>query len=82
MFTVYILHSKVKDRYYIGYTGDIIEERIRRHNSDHKGFTGHCGDWIVTRVLPQIKGLDYIGAFFFASMAVRSVLCDAALKCE
>ena len=45
MFTVYILYSQTKDRFYIGMTGDALEERIRKHNSNHKGFTGGLGDW-------------------------------------
>jgi putative endonuclease len=45
MFTVYILFSAKKDSYYIGFTSDIIEERIRKHNSNHNGFTGNTGDW-------------------------------------
>ena len=44
-FTVYILFSPSKNRYYVGYTGDVIEERLRKHNSNHKGFTGSIGDW-------------------------------------
>ena len=47
MFTVYILHSTKKDRFYIGYTGDLITERLRKHNSKHKGFTGNDADWKV-----------------------------------
>ena len=46
-FTVYILHSKTKDKFYIGYTSDEIEERIRKHNSNHSGFTGGVGDWVL-----------------------------------
>ena len=46
-FTVYILFSKAKNRYYIGYTGDLPEERLRKHNFDHKGFTGGIGDWEI-----------------------------------
>ena len=42
----YILYSKQRDRYYIGSTGDILEERLRRHNSNHRGFTGSANDWI------------------------------------
>ena len=45
MFQVYILHSTSKDRYYVGYTSDILKERIRKHNSNHSGFTGKIGDW-------------------------------------
>jgi len=47
MFTVYILFSAARNRYYIGYTGDVMQERLRKHNSDHKGFTGGTGDWEI-----------------------------------
>jgi putative endonuclease len=26
-------------------TGDNLEERLRRHNTNHKGFTGTANDW-------------------------------------
>jgi len=45
MFITYIIYSAIKNRFYIGHTGDNISERIRKHNSDHKGFTGGLGDW-------------------------------------
>jgi putative endonuclease len=45
MYTTYILFSPGKNKYYIGYTGDVMEERIRKHNSNHKGFTGKYADW-------------------------------------
>ncbi len=45
MWTVYILYSVKRDRYYIGYTGDELTVRIRKHNTNHKGFTGGAGDW-------------------------------------
>ncbi|MDX1938119.1 MAG: GIY-YIG nuclease family protein [Flavihumibacter sp.] len=44
-FLVYILFSSSKKRFYIGFTGDDLNERIRKHNSNHKGFTGCTGDW-------------------------------------
>lgn len=47
MFLFYILYSQLRDTYYIGHTGDFIEERLRKHNSNHKGFTGGVGDWTV-----------------------------------
>lgn len=47
MYTFYILYSKIKNRYYIGFTGDKIEERLRKHNSNHDGFTGKTGDWNI-----------------------------------
>jgi len=45
MYHVYILFSSTKNRYYTGFTGDDLSERIRRHNSQHKGFTGGVIDW-------------------------------------
>ena len=47
MFFVYILYSPSLDKYYVGHTGDTLEERIRRHNTNHSGFTGGKGDWIL-----------------------------------
>jgi len=45
MYHCYILYSPSKDRYYGGSTGDILKERLRRHNSNHKGFSGNISDW-------------------------------------
>ncbi|HRG59501.1 MAG TPA: GIY-YIG nuclease family protein [Bacteroidia bacterium] len=45
MYYCYILYSQLLNKYYIGFTGDVIEERIRKHNSNHAGFTGKTGDW-------------------------------------
>ena len=46
MFLVYIIYSISLDKYYVGYTGDNIIERIRRHNSKTKtGFTSKASDW-------------------------------------
>ena len=39
MYIVYILYSMNADQYYIGHTGEKIEERIRKHLSNHDGFT-------------------------------------------
>ncbi|MGY6522384.1 MAG: GIY-YIG nuclease family protein [Mongoliitalea sp.] len=36
----YILYSQTLDKYYLGHTCDILEDRLRRHLSNHKGFTG------------------------------------------
>ncbi len=46
-FYVYILHSAILNKYYIGFTGDEITERLRKHNSNHKGFTGGKSDWTI-----------------------------------
>ena len=55
MYTVYILYSTIRDRFYIGFTGDEMQERLRRHHSNHKGFTGKIADWkiVYTESFPQ-----------------------------
>jgi putative endonuclease len=45
MYFTYILFSPQRDKYYIGHTGDDLSERIRKHNTNHKGFSGGVGDW-------------------------------------
>ena len=35
------------NKYYVGSTGDTLESRIKKHNSNHKGFTGGYGDWVI-----------------------------------
>ena len=42
----YILFSQKRNKYYVGSTHD-LDERLRKHNSNHKGFTGKIGDWNV-----------------------------------
>jgi putative endonuclease len=44
MYFVYIIYSATKDKYYVGECAD-VDERLRRHNTNHKGFTGGTGDW-------------------------------------
>jgi len=46
MHYTYILFSKSKNKYYIGSTSN-LEERLNKHNSNHKGFTGGIGDWKI-----------------------------------
>ena len=46
-YTVYVLYSAKLDTYYIGYTGGDINERIKKHQSKHKGFTGGYADWVL-----------------------------------
>ena len=42
----YIIYSKSLDKFYVGHTIDIID-RIKKHNTNHKGFTGKANDWIL-----------------------------------
>ena len=46
MHFAYILYSPSKNKYYIGSCQD-IEDRIRKHNTNHSGFTGKTGDWTL-----------------------------------
>jgi putative endonuclease len=46
MYSVYILHSSTRDKYYIGSCED-INKRLQKHNTNHSGFTGKTGDWII-----------------------------------
>jgi putative endonuclease len=43
---LYILHSNNLNKFYIGVTHN-IDERLRRHLSNHKGFTGTTADWTL-----------------------------------
>ncbi len=45
--TFYILFSKTANQFYIGHTTESLNERIRKHNSNHKGFTGKYQDWML-----------------------------------
>ena len=46
MFYFYILYSNTTDKFYIGHTPE-LQERLRKHNSNHKGFTGNVNDWEI-----------------------------------
>jgi putative endonuclease len=56
----YILFSTSADKYYIGHTTEPIDERLRKHNSNHQGFTGRYRDWtiVLTEAYPA-KELAY-----------------------
>jgi len=43
----YILHSKSLDKFYIGHSCEFLQERLKKHLSDHKGFTAKVKDWII-----------------------------------
>ncbi len=46
-YSVYILYSCYLNKYYVGYTSVNLDERLRKHNARHKGFTGRKADWIL-----------------------------------
>ena len=43
----YILYSAHLDKYYVGYTSGTLSERVKKHLSNHSGFTGKAKDWIL-----------------------------------
>jgi len=47
MASLYILFSKSLDKYYVGSTSMDVNQRLRRHLSDHKGFTAKAKDWVM-----------------------------------
>ena len=63
-FHFYILRSETLQKYYLGHTGDSLKERLRKHNSNHKGFTGRSDDWTLV----------YLEAFESKSLAYRREL--------
>ena len=46
MYYTYILHSRKLSKYYVGYS-DNVENRFRKHLTEHKGFTGKAKDWEI-----------------------------------
>ena len=44
MYTLYILHSSILDRYYVGYTNDILR-RLSEHNRIKGKFTDNGIPW-------------------------------------
>ncbi len=47
MGTTYILFSQVLNRYYVGSTTMAVEERLKKHLTNHDGFTGKAKDWRI-----------------------------------
>ena len=43
----YILYSQKLDRYYIGSCSVPIHDRLRRHLSNHNGYTARVKDWKI-----------------------------------
>jgi len=46
MFYAYILYSAVRNKYYVGSTSN-LQNRLKKHNTNHSGFTSHTGDWRI-----------------------------------
>ena len=46
MYYVYIIFSKERSKFYVGYTDD-LKERVKRHNSGRSVFTSKGVPWIL-----------------------------------
>jgi len=56
----YILYSNSLNQYYIGHTGEGLDERLLKHLSNHSGFTGKAKDWNVVYFEEfETKSLSY-----------------------
>lgn len=42
----YIIFSEELDKFYYGHTNE-FDNRVRKHNTNHKGFTGKANDWAL-----------------------------------
>ena len=47
MHYLYIIHSITLDKFYIGSTSMSIEERLKKHLTNHDGFTSKAKDWKI-----------------------------------
>lgn len=43
----YVLHSKTLNRYYVGHSEHSPEERLKKHLTNHNGYTAKAKDWII-----------------------------------
>ena len=43
----YILHSEHLDKFYIGHTCEDLNTRLKKHLSNHSGFTSRTKDWKI-----------------------------------
>ena len=67
MYYAYILYSDTRNKYYVGSTSS-LQDRLKKHNTNHSGFTGHTGDWRIvwseifeTRTLAILKEKEIKG---------------------
>jgi len=54
-FHIYILFSISRNKYYVGHTGDDLDQRLKKHNSNHKGYTGKALDWKIMYTEPFVS---------------------------
>ena len=47
MFTVYILFSQKLQKHYVGYSSKNVQDRLKEHLHNHKGYTAKVKDWKI-----------------------------------
>ena len=57
MYYVYVLHSALLNRFYIGSAAN-VENRLRRHLSNHRGYTSKAKDWEIVYIESFEKKAD------------------------
>ena len=71
----YLLYSASLDKFYIGHTEMQPEERLRRHLSNHDGFTARAKDWKIVYVKAfESKSLAYAEERRLKKMKSKSAL--------
>ncbi len=51
----YIIYSSSIDRYYVGHTSEELSERLRKHKSNHGGYTGKSDNWQIVYTEQYIR---------------------------
>ena len=51
MYYFYIIYSEKLNHFYYGHSND-LSGRLRRHNTNHKGWTGKTNDWVIVYTEP------------------------------
>ena len=69
MYSVYILYSNIKDKYYIGHTQDVMD-RLSRHNTGRSKATKYGVPW----------ELVYVKSFMTRSEAIKYEIKIKSMK--
>ena len=81
MHHLYILYSESKDRFYIGSTSSTPEERLKKHLTNHSGYTGALKDWKIVytekfETLIEAKSREKKLKNWKSASAIRRLISD------
>ncbi|WP_185209524.1 GIY-YIG nuclease family protein, partial [Chryseobacterium sp. C3] len=68
----YILFSESLNKYYVGHSCEILQERLRKYFSDHNGFTSKAKDGSSAKVGGYTKSLVNLNRKKVLSFTPRS----------